>query len=255
MCAINDQSPWEKNIYSEQGFFDKTRDWLEKEYGGKVVHQSMHMDESNPHCHYIFVPTKEKEIAWGTKNKTTGEKIRGTRIETRLNAREITGGPSLLSQMQDKWAKWLQNAWSKRLELTFYRGLKASESKKVYQKETDDSIAEYRKLFAQESRLKEAIIHHPNSFKGLRDRITSLPVDASQEDIYDAATSIPNGAAVYEAAKENLPPIDLMKQQELKEKIRESREKLHQAIKTEQKRKNNNKDDKWMKGWDPFKGR
>lgn len=255
VCAINDQSPWEKNIYSEQGFFDKTRDWLEKEYGGKVVHQSMHMDESNPHCHYIFVPTKEKEIAWGTKNKATGEKITGTRIETRLNAREITGGPKLLSQMQDKWFEWLQRAWSKRLELTFYRGLKASESKKVYEKETNAAIAEYRKLFKMENRVKEAIIHHSNAPKILKERISVLAPDASLEEIFEEAASVPGGAKVYQEAKENLQPVDLMKEHEAKEKIRESKEKLHQAIKTEQKRKDNNKEEKWMKGWNPFKGR
>lgn len=136
VVAINDQNVW--NHYHPDGFFGKTAQWLEQQYGGKVVASAIHTDESNPHAHIVLVPTKEKEVKWKNKNGS------GVRIETRLSARDITGGPEKLREMQDDFHKYIKT-YEKKMETKFYRGTSAKHNKRFYQKETNRVMGEIRK--------------------------------------------------------------------------------------------------------------
>jgi len=55
----------------------------------------MHFDEKTPHVHVLVVPIIEKEVRW--KNK----KREGQKMERRLCARDFTGHPDMLRQLQN----------------------------------------------------------------------------------------------------------------------------------------------------------
>jgi hypothetical protein len=140
VATINDPKVWER--YSPSGFFHNTKKWLEDRHGkGSVVASYHHMDESNPHAHYVVVPVKEKEVKW--KN----QKGEGSRIEKRLNTREFTGGREKLRQLQDDYFQYLKG-YGDKLGVPIYRGTKVEHQKKRYIRETDHKIGQMRAKLA-----------------------------------------------------------------------------------------------------------
>lgn len=77
------------------------REWLDNEYGDRIVRAELHLDESTPHIHAYLVPLDERG---------------------KLNCRGIFGGRQKLSQFQDSYA----NAMS---PLGLERGIKGSRAK------------------------------------------------------------------------------------------------------------------------------
>jgi hypothetical protein len=137
MTTINDPKVWDR--YSPHGFFANTKQWLERHHGkGSVVATFEHLDESNPHAHFIVVPIKEKEIRW--KNN----KGEGKRIEKRLNTRDFTGGRDKLRNLQNEYHKYLKNEYENKMGVTFYRGTLVEHQKKEYIRKTDHKIGEMR---------------------------------------------------------------------------------------------------------------
>jgi 5S rRNA maturation endonuclease (ribonuclease M5) len=95
---------------SQAGYYEPERladfqqavhNWLEQEYGDRLVRAELHLDESTPHVHAYFVPLDERG---------------------KLNCRGIFGGREKLSQFQDSYA----NALS---PLGLERGIKGSRAK------------------------------------------------------------------------------------------------------------------------------
>lgn len=77
------------------------KEWLDAEYGDRIVRAELHLDESTPHIHAYLVPLDERG---------------------KLNCRGIFGGRQKLSQFQDSYA----NAMS---PLGLERGIKGSRAK------------------------------------------------------------------------------------------------------------------------------
>ena len=82
-------------------FRASVHDWLDSEYGDRIVRAELHLDESTPHIHAYLVPLDERG---------------------KLNCRGIFGGRQKLSQFQDSFA----NAMS---PLGLERGIKGSKAK------------------------------------------------------------------------------------------------------------------------------
>ncbi|MEM6611231.1 MAG: MobV family relaxase [Cyanobacteria bacterium P01_C01_bin.72] len=82
-------------------FRASVHNWLDSEYGDRIVRAELHLDESTPHIHAYFVPLDERG---------------------KLNCRGIFGGRQKLSQFQDSFA----NAMS---PLGLERGIKGSKAK------------------------------------------------------------------------------------------------------------------------------
>lgn len=140
VCTVNDQKAWEQ--YSFSGYVSNTKKWLEDRHGkNSIVASYEHLDESNPHVHFIVVPLKTKEVKW--KN----QKGEGVRIETRINTRDYTGGRDKLRDLQNDYFEHLTERYDggKKMGIQFYRGTLVEHQHKVYTQETDHKIGELRK--------------------------------------------------------------------------------------------------------------
>ena len=134
VVSVSDKKAW--NRYEPSGFFSEASKFIESKYGN-IVAQYEHLDESNPHVHFVVVPTETKIIKW--KNKQGS----GEREEKRLNSRDITGGPLKLRKLQDDYHKWLiDNNWGQKMGVEFYRGTKVENQTKEYLQRTSHEIAE-----------------------------------------------------------------------------------------------------------------
>ena len=139
VCTVNEKKAWEN--YAFGGFVSNTMRWLEDRHGNdSVVATYEHLDESNPHVHFIVVPLQTKEVRW--KN-SRGE---GTRTETRLNTREYTGGRKKLSKLQDDYFEHLMARYNggEKMGVKFFRGTKVEQQHKEYSQKTDHKIGELR---------------------------------------------------------------------------------------------------------------
>ena len=137
VCTINDKKAWEK--YSFDGYVSNTKSWLENRHGeNSVIATYKHLDESNPHVHFVVVPLETKDIKW--KNK----KSEGVRTETRLNTRKFTGGRDKLRGLQDDYFKHLSQRYGvgedNKFGVPLYRGTKSSQQFEKYSQQTDYKI-------------------------------------------------------------------------------------------------------------------
>ena len=82
-------------------FQQSVHNWLDNEYGERIVRAELHLDESTPHIHAYLVPLDERG---------------------KLNCRGIFGGRQKLSQFQDSYANALSS-------LGLERGIKGSRAK------------------------------------------------------------------------------------------------------------------------------
>jgi hypothetical protein len=148
VCTINDKRVW----HSENGEFDSlkfdrfcddTRKWLEDRHGeGSVVAHYQHLDESNPHIHFIVLPLESKEIKWKNKNGS------GVKKETHIETRKYTGGKEKLRALQDDWYAHLCKTYGdgidgkpSKLGVPIYRGTLVEHQKKQYSLHTNHEIA------------------------------------------------------------------------------------------------------------------
>jgi hypothetical protein len=138
--------------YSPSGHFSNAHKWLEERYGkGSVVSKSEHYDELNPHCHFIVVPVLQKEIKWKNRNGS------GSRVESRLSIREITGGRDKLRKLQDDYFEFI-SPFGAKYGLEFKRGnLKAQNTLDQYVQHTSHELGEIRLKLASLSDEKEKL--------------------------------------------------------------------------------------------------
>ena len=141
---------WDK--YSPIGHFANTKTWLEERYGeGSVVAKREHYDELNPHCHFIVVPIVDKEIKWKNRNGS------GSRIESRMSIREITGGREKLRLLQDDYFAFIA-PYGAKYGIEFKRGnLKAKNTLDQYTKHTNYELGEIRLKLASIKDEKEKL--------------------------------------------------------------------------------------------------
>lgn len=135
VCAINDKKAWKD--YSFSGFVSNTKTWLEDRHGkNSVVATYEHLDESNPHVHFVIMPLKTKKVKW--KNQRGS----GERTETRLNTREFVNGRDVLRGLQDDWHNHLCKRYDngKKMGIEFFRGTLAEFQYEAYSKQTNHEI-------------------------------------------------------------------------------------------------------------------
>lgn len=136
VMTINDKKVWEN--YSFKGFNSNCHKFLEEKFGkDSVIAKYEHLDESNPHVHFVVLPTVEKEIKW--KN-SKGE---GSRKEIRIDTRSHTGGAKKLRKFQDEYFNYL-NDYGDKLGVKVYRGTLKEEQTKEYIRQTNHHIAALR---------------------------------------------------------------------------------------------------------------
>jgi len=99
----------------------------------------MHFDEKTPHVHVLVVPIVEKEVRW--KNK----KREGQKMERRLCARDFTGHPDMLRQLQNDFYEHIV-PFGQFTGVEFNRYTSAQEQVKVYNDRVDHRIDEVNKL-------------------------------------------------------------------------------------------------------------
>lgn len=125
--------------YSESGFLMDATRWIAERHGGmqNVASISMHYDESNPHAHIVVLPIIEKTVKWKNQNG------QGERVENRLCARDYTGHPDKLRQLQDDYFKFIE-PYGEKMGVKFYRGTKKEEQLKQYTEATDHELGKLR---------------------------------------------------------------------------------------------------------------
>lgn len=149
VVAVSDKKVWDN--YHFDGFANRMMDWMNKKHGeNSVVAKYVHRDETNPHVHFIVVPTIEKKVNWKNRN---GE---GTRIEKRLDTKKYTGGRKILRGLQDDYFKELKDNWEKKLGVPFYRGtLKENQTKEYIEKTSVEILRLKEKLSSQMTLLQK----------------------------------------------------------------------------------------------------
>lgn len=126
--------------YSASGFLSAAQQWVAKKHGGtnNLISISQHFDESNPHVHVLVLPVVEKTVKWKNKNGA------GERTENRLCARDFTGHPDKLSQLQTDFHQFIES-YGPKMGVKFYRGTKKEESHKEYTHKTSHELGKMRK--------------------------------------------------------------------------------------------------------------
>lgn len=127
-------------MYSQSGFLSAAQQWVTEKHGGtqNLIAISQHYDELNPHVHVIVLPIVEKTVKW--KN----QKGEGERTENRLCARDFTGHPDKLSQLQTDFHEFVE-PYGPKMGVKFYRGTKKEEQLKTYTKATSHELGKLRK--------------------------------------------------------------------------------------------------------------
>lgn len=132
----------DKHDYSIEAALLKQIKWIWKKHGPEnIISVSMHFDESNPHAHVLVVPLVQKKTKWQLRR----EMETGIHEEApyRLCAKDFTGGPMKLSQMQDEFYEHC-TAWTKSrfgVELTKHKKASLGLS---YENETRAELGEIR---------------------------------------------------------------------------------------------------------------
>jgi hypothetical protein len=131
-----------KDRYDAGGMLSNLEKFIRDKHGSEnIVSVSKHFDESNPHVHVVVTPIREKEKKW--KNKY-GE---GKKKVNALAARDFTGGPKKLRNLQQQFFEFVQ-PFGPTLGTKFYRGTLVEEQKKQYVRQTDQEIGKLRDKLA-----------------------------------------------------------------------------------------------------------
>lgn len=140
----------ERQNYSIGTILQHLGSFIEEKHGVEnVMSVAYHYDESNPHAHIVVTPIVEKEVKW--KNA----KASGTKKEHRLCARDFTGGPEKLRQLQTDYFNYITVRTDKNLNIAhrfknsieFKRGVDARDRRKrgeFYGKMTDHVLGGVR---------------------------------------------------------------------------------------------------------------
>ncbi len=126
--------------YDTHGYLSKCKDFIAERYGwDNFLSVHFHYDEATPHVHLLMVPIKEKAIKW--KN----QKSKGVKKERRLNARDITGGPSKLRALQNDFYKFIV-PMGEIAGVPFEKRVSAEDQTKEYTRKTDYRMAQINKI-------------------------------------------------------------------------------------------------------------
>jgi hypothetical protein len=195
--------------------------FLAKRFGGEnIVSSILHFDESTPHAHIIIVPIQQKAVKWKNRNG------QGTRLEHRLCARDVTGGPAKLRELQEDFYGFLSES-SALKEATFHRGTLVEQQKREYVRHTSAELGRIR------NELHQLGIEAIKAAELLKTQAMS-PEDYSEKtkEIQQRKDELTRSA---ETIEENM------------------RKELPELEKRVEIRKKRNKGEGWKKGIDPFK--
>lgn len=134
---------FEKLSGNPKGYLKFCVDFVEQRHTkGSVVATNMHFDEKTPHVHVLVVPIVEKEVRW--KNKTR----EGVNMERRLCARDFTGHPDMLRQLQKDFYEHIV-PFGEFTGIEFIKYTSAQQQVKTYNERVDHRIDEVNKLAEQ----------------------------------------------------------------------------------------------------------
>jgi hypothetical protein len=205
--------------YSASGHFSNCQKWLNNRYGKEniVAVYEHHQDESTPHAHFIVVPIVQKEVKWKNKNR------QGIKKENRLCARDLTGTPAKLSQLQDDYFNFIKG-FGANYGVEFYRGTKASNELKQYSKST---------------------IHELGHLRNELSKIDKM-VNSIEKGLEIGKYSIQDALDIHLRATKEAREIK-SKEEEIKKNLEKLR---NEAAEKERRRNDYNQGDKWKKGRD-----
>lgn len=175
-------------------FQQAAHQWLDQEYGDRIVRAELHLDEATPHIHAYLVPLDERG---------------------KLNCRGLFGGRQKLSQFQDSYAQAMAPLGLERgvrgsrakhtsvkeyyaavnqqpdltLDMATIHHQLADRTRAIKEKETfkrtAQALAKEKELLQQRLRETETLIHHQNSelknwktkYKELANRVRDFPLE------------------------------------------------------------------------------
>jgi hypothetical protein len=134
---------FEKLSGNHRGYLKFCVDFVEQRHTqGSIVAINMHFDEKTPHVHVLVVPIVEKEVRW--KNKTR----EGVNMERRLCARDFTGHPNMLRQLQKDFYEHIV-PFGEFTGIEFTKYTSAQEQVKTYNERVDHRIDQVNNLAEQ----------------------------------------------------------------------------------------------------------
>ena len=185
----------ERQRYSTETILQHLGLFVEKKHGYEnVMSIAMHYDESNPHAHIVVTPIIEKEVKW--KNARGS----GTKVEHRLCARDFTGGPEKLRQLQTDYFNYITvradnstlNIAERFKTIEFKRGVDARnrrERKEFYGKMTDHVLGGIRKeMFELRKQVKENKIttkEYEERSIALETKISTISANIERKEVKD----------------------------------------------------------------------
>lgn len=102
----------------------EARDYL-KEKGLTIVEMDLHMDESNPHVHFIVLPLKRKQKQWKNRHGS------GVKEEVSLCSRDWVNNKNSLRELQTEWFQTLK-PHAEEFGVNLERGIDAREQEREY---------------------------------------------------------------------------------------------------------------------------
>jgi hypothetical protein len=124
-----------KGNYDASGYLSNCVKFVAERYGwDNIVSINQHFDETNPHVHVVLLPISEKKVRW--KN----QKGEGVKTEKRLCARDITGGPKKLRQLQSDFHEFIV-PYGIKAGVEFVRGTLAEKQLVQYTQRTNHRLA------------------------------------------------------------------------------------------------------------------
>jgi hypothetical protein len=172
----------QRQKYSTETILQHLGRFIEQKHGYEnVMSIAMHYDESNPHAHIVVTPILRKEVKW--KNARGS----GTKVENRLCARDFTGGPEKLRQLQTDYFNYITvrtdnstlNIAERFKTIDFKRGVDARnrrERKEFYCKMTDHVLGGIRKEMFE---LRKQVIENKITIKDYEERSIALETKIS----------------------------------------------------------------------------
>lgn len=123
-----------------KSYLNHCTDFIRERHGSEnIASINVHLDEMTPHVHVLVVPLVKKKVRWKNK-KGAGEKT-----EQRLCARDFTGHPNMLRQLQNDFYEHIE-PFGELTGVEFTRYTSAQEQVKTYNSRVDYRIAEINQL-------------------------------------------------------------------------------------------------------------
>jgi hypothetical protein len=132
-----------KQNYILTSVLSRLEAFLIKKHGAEnIISSSYHFDETTPHAHIIVVPVSKKKTKWDLRKEAKEGIVLPDNY--RLCAKDFSGGPKLLTDLQNDFYNFSNNFTTSRFGINLTKHVPVKEQNKEYQEKTDHRLGEIK---------------------------------------------------------------------------------------------------------------